>query len=71
MSLREEGKLSVTQRLQLRAHLTVCSLCKLFQQQTALITKNAAHAHDHSNTLLSNEKKEEMGRLIKDITTGN
>ncbi len=70
ISLREEGKLSVTQRLQLRAHLALCSLCKLFQQQTAFITKNAIHTHINSNALLSQEKKDEMGKLVKDIIAG-
>jgi len=71
ISLREEGKLSITQKLQLRGHLAVCHLCKLFQQQTAFITKNAPHTHNHSNATLSKEKKEKMGKLIKEITSGN
>ncbi len=71
ISLREESKLSITQKLQLRAHLTVCSLCKLFQQQTAFITKNAIHSHHNSNASLSKEKKAEIEMLVKDLTSGN
>jgi hypothetical protein len=71
ISLREEGKLSFTQQLQLRAHLTVCRFCRLFQQQTAFITKNATHSHNHSSAILSKEKKEKMSKLIKEITTGD
>jgi len=71
ISLREEGKLSITQKLQLHAHLTVCSLCRLFQQQTAFITKNSIYTNIHSSASLSKEKKGKMSKRINDMISEN
>jgi len=70
ISFREEGKRSVTQRLQIHVHITLCSLCKLFQQQTGFITNNEVLAHDYSNESMCKEKKKEMDKHIKEITKG-
>lgn len=70
ISLKEEGKLSFIQRIQLRMHLAVCSMCKLFEKQTLFISKNARHLHEHSHTPLSSDSKERMSKVIKDATSG-
>lgn len=39
ISKREEGRLSAVQRFQLWRHLAVCSLCRLFSRQNAVLTE--------------------------------
>lgn len=68
--VREEGKLTFSQKLQLRAHLPVCSLCRLFEKQTAFISKNARHSHQHITAPLSQKAKEKMSKAIMEITSG-
>ncbi len=64
ISLKEEQKLSLSQRLQLRAHLAVCSLCKLFEQQTGFISRSAKHSHENTSSSLSEEKKNEITKKL-------
>lgn len=70
ISLKEEGKLTFTQKIQLRMHLAVCSMCKLFEKQTLFISKNARHLLEHSHTTLSSDSKEKMSKVIKEATSG-
>jgi predicted anti-sigma-YlaC factor YlaD len=39
ISKNEEGKLSWLDRIRLRGHLTICSLCRKFEEQTKLIAR--------------------------------
>jgi hypothetical protein len=43
-SKKEEGKLSWIEKIQLRSHMTICSLCRLFEQQSLIIAHQAKHA---------------------------
>jgi hypothetical protein len=70
ISLKEEGRLSFAKKLQLRLHLTVCSLCRLFAKQTTFFSKNAGRLHEHIPTQLSTDAKERMNRVIKELTSG-
>lgn len=65
MSKKEEGKISLKERVQLRLHLSICDFCSRFQKQTAFFTKNALHAHEHIDAKLSDEKKTEIKELMK------
>lgn len=65
ISLKEEGKLSLKQRVQLRAHLGVCSICKIFEKQTAMIGRTAKHAHEHKNDQLTEASKEKMQKNLQ------
>ncbi len=66
MSKKEEGKLSVTERIQLKLHLGICDFCSRFQKQTAFISRHADHLHHHHPATLSPEKKEAIIALLKD-----
>lgn len=60
-----EGKVSTSEQLGLWLHLAMCSLCRLFNQQTELISKEAAKLN--SPVLpIDAEKKEKMVELLKD-----
>ncbi|HWB24470.1 MAG TPA: hypothetical protein VG738_03275 [Chitinophagaceae bacterium] len=57
---REEGKLSLKNRVLLWLHFGVCSFCKLFSKQSRLIGKNAKHIHQHLTETLTPEEKEKI-----------
>ncbi len=65
MSKKEEGKISLKERLQLRLHLSLCDFCTRFQKQTSFFTKNAPHVHEHVDVKLSDEKKAEIKQQLK------
>ncbi len=67
ISLKEENKLSFRQSMQLRAHLTVCSFCKLFQKQTRFIVHNAKLSNEHIHAELSVESKGEIQKNLNAI----
>lgn len=61
---KEEGKLTIKQRLQLWLHLSICSFCKLFLKQNKLIS---SHLHNNSRLIafLSQSDKTKMIELIE------
>lgn len=65
ISKKEEGKLSMKERIQLRLHLGMCGFCSRFQKQTLFFTKNAPHIHEQVDITLSEEKKTEIKELMK------
>lgn len=64
LSKKEENKLSWIEKIKLRSHLSICSLCKRFEQQTGFIILNTKHTD--SNAVLSMEAKEKMNSFLKD-----
>ncbi|GAC1398165.1 MAG: hypothetical protein NVSMB63_18410 [Sediminibacterium sp.] len=63
ISKKEEGKLSWLEKVRLRGHLTICSLCRLFERQTGFISRNVRHLH--SPDKLSEESKQKMTDSLK------
>jgi len=66
MSKKEEGKLSLKEKIQLRLHLRICDFCTRFQQQVRFFTRHAAHSHEHTSAILREEKKEEIRELMRE-----
>ena len=64
LSKKEENKLSWLDRVKLRGHLTICSLCRKFEQQTSFIGFITKHGHEQA--VLSVEAKEKMKTVLKD-----
>lgn len=58
LSKKEAGSIGFWERWQLRSHLTICSLCRLFEQQTQWIGKQAHHLHQ--DDVLSEKVKQEI-----------
>ena len=58
ISKKQEGSISITDTLKLKIHLGICSTCKLFQMQTALILNLLKSKPKNSFTLNSNKKAE-------------
>jgi len=65
VSKKEEGKLSWLEKIQLRGHLTICSLCRKFEMQTGWIGKHAGHVHVEA--VLPEESKERMSSALKEV----
>lgn len=63
VSKKEESKLTWLEYVKLRSHLSICSLCKKFEQQTGFIILNIKHTYE--NRVLSNEVKEKIKSLLK------
>lgn len=61
-SKKEEGKLSWMEKIQLRSHMTICTLCRLFEQQSNIIAHHAKHA-ECSDTL-SEASKNKMQETL-------
>lgn len=66
MSKKEEGKLTLIEKTQLKFHLSLCDACTRFEKQTRFFSNNSIHLHDHTNAKLSNQKKEEINSLLRD-----
>ena len=66
ISKKEENKLSWIGKWQLRGHLTICSLCRKFEQQSGFIGRNAKLLHEYIHATLSPEIKEKIKAALKE-----
>ncbi len=62
ISKKEENKLSWLEKIKLRGHLAICSLCRKFESQTGFIGRMAKHTHIEA--ALSPEAKERMQDVL-------
>ena len=60
---KEEGKLSIPERISLWRHLAVCSLCRIFSQQNKIINIAMKRKRDRTLTLSEEEKE----HIIKNV----
>ncbi|MBG9375679.1 zf-HC2 domain-containing protein [Panacibacter sp. DH6] len=63
ISKKEEGRLSLLQRIQLYQHLWICSLCRLFQKQSGLLAREAASMEAEDAELTPQEKATMVQRI--------
>ena len=66
ISKKEEHKLSWLEKWQLRGHLTICSLCRKFEQQSSFIGRSAKILHEYIHAPLSPEAKEKIKAALKE-----
>ncbi len=64
-SKKEAGKTSFFENLKLKLHYKICTGCKLFDEQTTLIGKNAKHTHKYTDSEMSAEKKQKIKELME------
>lgn len=64
---KEEGKLSLVERIRLWQHLAICSLCRVFSVQNKLINE-MLHRQREKQHSLSAEEKEDIIRNVLDET---
>lgn len=62
---REQGRLSIKKRLELWLHLGICSLCKLFFKQNAIINKSLQKSGDSPVPGLSELDKAKIASLME------
>jgi hypothetical protein len=63
MGLKEEGKISMLNRMKLNMHTSMCSFCKRFEEQSKLIKE--ASPETKSNQPLPVEIEEQLEALIR------
>lgn len=64
-SKKEENKISFIESIKLKFHHKICESCRMFDEQTKFIGKNAAHLHQHTNMVLRAEKKQQIKELME------
>lgn len=62
---KEEGKIGIIELMQLQMHLSICSLCRLFEKQSWLIGSNAKNLHMHQEEKLSDNRKQAIKTMLK------
>ena len=62
---KEQGKLSAKQHIQMLPHLAICSMCRLFETQSSLISKAVGYNTYPKETHLSNDEKKELIHSVK------
>ena len=62
---KEEGKLSMMQRISLWRHLAICSLCRIFSAQNDIMNE-AVKRRQNKRVTLSDEEKENIIRNVLD-----
>jgi hypothetical protein len=63
--LSKEGKLSLSLRIRLWYHLSVCPPCKRFKKQTLLLAKKLKDLGSISNHSLENSEKKKLQEQIE------
>lgn len=63
MAKNEEAKLSLFQRFKLTLHVSMCSICNLFQQQTKQLIEECQHLK--TEEILTDTAKQKMKEEIK------
>jgi predicted anti-sigma-YlaC factor YlaD len=67
ISKKEDGKLGFIDSIKLKLHLSICSACRLFENQSWFIKINANHSHEHLDVTLSEEAKQKLTTALKSI----
>jgi hypothetical protein len=63
---KEEGRLSILQRISLWRHFMICSLCRTFNVQNTHINRAMSNKHDKQLTLADDEKENIVQKLLND-----
>jgi hypothetical protein len=64
MAKKEEGKLSLIEKMQLSVHTSMCSICKLFKKQDSKIREESRHIYAENS--LSTLAKERIEKILKE-----
>ena len=67
ISKKEEGKLSFRQRLQLRYHLFVCSLCRLFYKQNKNMIRALKNDKPVQTLTMAQSDKDALIKMMNDL----
>ncbi len=62
---KEEDKLSIKQHLQLWLHLSVCAICRIFENQNKVIIGSAPQLHEHIDASLSTHEKASIVAVLE------
>ncbi len=62
---KEHKKLSIKENLQLLAHMAICSYCRLFQKQSAVISKALSKNENREILHLTSEEKKDLEHSVQ------
>jgi hypothetical protein len=48
-------------------HIIACVFCRRFNRQNKILTRGAAHAHDHASATLSTQEKQAMANRLRGL----
>jgi len=65
VSKKEEGKLNWIESIQLRSHMAICNLCRLFEQQSNFIAKQAKQVDE--NASLTEHQKIKIIKTLEEV----
>ncbi len=60
---KEEGKISLTERIRLLIHLAICKFCKMFEKQNKLISINSIQISSQES--LTAKEKEDLEKNLQ------
>lgn len=61
---KEEGKISLLERMSLWRHLAICSLCRIFSRQNDMINRTLKERKKKQYSLTSEEKDEIITNVL-------
>ncbi len=64
MAKKEEGRLTVLEKIKLSMHTSMCALCRKFEKQTAMIAEECSHIHAEEN--LPEFARERIKKLLEE-----
>ncbi len=67
ISKKEEGKLAFSQRLQLRFHLFLCNLCRLFYKQNKTMIKALKNDKPARMLTMNQSDKDALIKMMNDL----
>ncbi len=67
VSKKEDKKILFWELVQLKMHLAICILCRQFEKQSWLISRNAKHLHEHTSQSLTKDKKEQIQSTLNSL----
>lgn len=64
---KEDGKLSLKERIQLIFHLLICKVCSLFYKQNKVLVKSVPLMQKKSAASLSEKEKQQMIEVLETV----
>lgn len=64
---KEDGKLSLKERIQLIIHLFICKVCSLFYKQNKVLVKSVPLLQKISAASLSEKEKQQMIEVLETV----
>lgn len=61
---KDEGKLTLGEKLKLRVHVMICKMCQVVQMQNKFVIEHAKHTEQNLKDKLTTQEKEEIAKKV-------